>query len=97
MKKVLAIALWAAAGFLPPQSASPVPPPAHVRAIASSGPPVMVMMVCNVNGINYPVDYARNIWGRLPLTEHWAVVGQLVFTTRGIMACRGGNYYPATC
>jgi hypothetical protein len=97
MKKVLAIALLAAAGFVMAGSAFPKTPRARVLSIASSAPPVTVMMVCNVNGLNYPVDYAENIWGRLPSTNEWAVVGQLVLTTRGLMAYRGGTYYPATC
>jgi len=97
MKKILAIAILAVAGLLPARSASLVTPKTYFLTTRSSGPPVTVMVVCSVNGVNYPVDFALNIWARLPPNEEWMIIGQLVFTTRGPVAYSRGIYYPASC
>ncbi len=94
MMKILAIAMLAAAGFLPARSASAVTPKAHV--IHYLLPPVAVMMVCNVNGVNYPVDYSSQIWGR-NREGSWLIIGQMVYTAYGPVAYSRGGYYPTTC
>ena len=94
MVKILAIAMWAAAGFLPARSASAVTPTAHV--IQYSLPPVAVMMVCNINGVKYPVDYSNLIWGKNG-EGNWLIIGQMVYTAYGPVAYSRGGYYPTTC
>lgn len=96
MKWMIAIALLAAAGFLPAKSASGKQPRAHYMTIQSSVPPVPVMEVCYVNGVSYPVDYAYRIWGTTP-SGAWLIIGVLRITPTGPIAVSGGMFYPASC
>jgi len=58
-------------------------------------PPVPVAAVYNVNGVNYPVDYNRRIWGRNAYGV-WSVIGFIESTPYGDVAVSGGRRYPAT-
>lgn len=96
MKKLLAIAiLAAAAGFLPAKSAPALAPEAHPVTVNYSLPPVAVKTVCTVDGMSLPVDYSNNVW--VSVNDNWYVVGTLYFTSYGPIAYAMGHYYTATC
>ena len=53
---------------------------------------------CNVNGVNYGVDYANNLWGTNLITGQAVIVGHLYATPGGFVAVDlAGNRYPAAC
>jgi hypothetical protein len=70
---------------------------AHYNAVQYSVPPVPVMSVCNVNGVDYQVDYSYRIWG-INGVGNWFVIGRIVNTAYGTIAVRNdGTRFPASC
>jgi hypothetical protein len=97
MKKMIAIAVFAAAGILATTPASAqTAPRAHYQTVQSSTPPVAVMTTCFVNGVNYPVDFNNVIWG-LNGYGIWVTIGRIVPTPNGPMAVSGAWRYAALC
>ena len=58
-------------------------------------PPVPIAAIYNVNGVNYPVDYNRRIWGRNAYGV-WVVAGYIESGPYGDIAVRGNQRFPAT-
>jgi hypothetical protein len=54
------------------------------------------MDTCNVNGVNYPVDYSYRIWGT-NAAGVWVVIGSIRITPTGPVAIGFGQAYPAIC
>lgn len=98
MKRMIAIALFAVAGLIATGSAAAeTPQQGHYQTIQHSVPPVPVMTVCEVNGVNYPVDYTYRIWA-VNGYGGWFVIGRIVTTPTGPIAIRDdGVRYPAAC
>jgi hypothetical protein len=98
MKWMIAIALLAVAGSLPTKSASAQRPnTAHYQSIQYTVPPVPIMGVCNVNGVDYQVDYNHRIWA-VNAYGNWFVIGRIVSNAYGTIAIRNdGTRYPASC
>jgi len=98
MDKMFTLALFAVAGTL---SVAAVPSlsssAAHSQALQYAVPPVPVMMVCNVNGVDYQVDYSYQIWG-INALGNWFVIGRIINTPNGTLAIRtDGVRFPAAC
>jgi hypothetical protein len=54
--------------------------------------------VCNVNGVDYPVDGFSRIWGQDPTSGRWVIIGRIVATPYGYRADGiDGRSYPAFC
>lgn len=98
MKRMMAIALLGVAGFLLTKGAPAQEfGQAHMQLVQYSGPPVSVMTMCYVNGVNYPVDYSSRIWG-VNGYGTWFVIGRIVNNGYGTVAVRNdGMQFPATC
>lgn len=98
MKWMIAIALLAVAGFLPTRSAQALQPNhAHYQLVQYTVPPVSVMTVCTVAGVNYYVDYSYRIWG-VNAYGNWAVLGRIASSAYGTIAIRNdGTYFYASC
>jgi hypothetical protein len=70
---------------------------AHYQTAQYALPPVPLMTVCNVNGVDYQVDSSYRIWG-INAVGNWFVIGRIVNTAYGAIAIRtDGVRYPATC
>ncbi len=62
MKRMIAIGLFAVAGFLAAGIAmAQTPQQGHYQTIQYSGPPAPVMTVCNVHGVDYQIDFGYRI------------------------------------
>jgi hypothetical protein len=62
-----------------------------------SVPPVPVMTVCEVNGVDYQVDFGYRIWA-VNGVGGWFVIGRIQTTPLGLIAVRiDGTQYPAVC
>jgi hypothetical protein len=98
MKKIIAIAVFAVAGILATTTASAQTAPlAHYQTVQSSVPPVAVMTVCYINGVNYPVDFNNVIWGQNGYGI-WFTIGRIVATPNGLIAVRAdGMQFAAAC
>jgi hypothetical protein len=98
MKRIHAISLLAAAGFIAAKGAAAQPQQqGHYLTIQYVAPPVPVMTLCNVRGVNYPIDYNYQIWGVNNLGQ-WFTIGQIVSTPAGTIAVRNdGARFPASC
>jgi hypothetical protein len=98
MIKMIALVLFAVAGtFSSGAAPSLSTPTAHFQTVQFAVPPVPVMTVCNVNGVDYQVDYSYRIWG-INALGNWFVVGRIVNTAYGTIAIRtDGVRFPATC
>jgi hypothetical protein len=96
MKSMIAAAMFSVAGLLLTASASAQTPQAHYQTVQASVPPVPVMTVCYVNGVNYPVDYSYRIWGT-NAAGVWVVIGKINMTPNGPVAVGLGQAYPAAC
>jgi hypothetical protein len=44
-------------------------------------PPVPIMNLCEVNGVDYPIDFNHCIWDRTPCGQ-WAAIGRVLATTQ---------------
>jgi hypothetical protein len=97
MKRKIAIAMLVVAGLLAARSASADnTAQAHFELAQYTAPPVPVMDMCNVNGVNYPVDYSYRIWGT-NVAGVWVVIGSIRITPTGPVAIGFGQAYPAIC
>jgi hypothetical protein len=96
MKRILTIALFVAASLMLTQKASAqVLQQGHYLTL---GYAAQAQAVCNVNGVDYPVDGFSRIWGRDPVTGMWVVIGRIVATPYGYRADGiDGRSYPAFC
>lgn len=98
MINLIALSLFTAVASFSNGNAAELPliVPRYERA-QYSVPPVPVMTVCNVNGVDYQVDYSYRIWG-INAIGNWFVIGRIVNTAYGTIAIRtDGVRYPATC
>ncbi|WP_263350429.1 hypothetical protein [Acidicapsa acidisoli] len=98
INNMIALALFTVVG---PFSSGDAPalssPAAHYQTAQYAVPPVPVMTVCNVNGVDYQVDYSYQIWG-VNAFGNWFVIGRIVRTAYGTIAIRtDGVRYPAAC
>ena len=98
MIDMIAFALFTVAGLFSNGQGIQIPDrQAHYEAVQYSAPPVPVMTVCNVNGVNYQVDYDYRIWDVNAL-GNWFVIGRIVNTAYGTIAVRrDGTRFPANC
>ncbi|MGA3133945.1 MAG: hypothetical protein ABSD59_24555 [Terracidiphilus sp.] len=98
MKKIIAIAVFSVAGILATTTASAqTAPRAQYQTVLYSVPPVAVMTVCYVNGVNYPVDFNNVIWGQNGFGV-WFAIGRIVATPNGLIAVRSdGLQFAAVC
>ena len=77
MKWMIAIALFAVAILIATGSAAAeTPQQAYYQTILYSVPPVPVMEMCFVNGVNYPVGYSYRIWAAYGYGG-WVVIGKM--------------------
>jgi hypothetical protein len=44
-------------------------------------PPVPIMNLCEVNGVDYPIDFNHQIWDRNGCGQ-WAAIGRVLATTQ---------------
>ena len=98
MINMIALALLVVVGT-PSGGAAPMfpTPAARVETTQYAVPPVRIMIVCNVNGVDYQVDYSYLIWG-VNAFGNWFVIGRIVSTANGMIAIRAdGVRHPATC
>jgi hypothetical protein len=98
MKRMIAIALFVVAGFIATGNATAeTSQQGHLQTIQYSVPPVPVMTVCEVNGVDYQVDYNYRIWA-VNGYGRWFVIGRITTTPTGAIAIRNdGARYPAAC
>lgn len=98
MKRMIAIALFAVASFIATgRAAAETPQQGHYQTIQYSVPPVPVMTVCLVNGVDYQVDYNYRIWA-VNGYGLWFVIGQITITPDGPVAVRNdGVSFRAAC
>ena len=97
MKRKIAIAMLVVAGLLAARSASADnTAQAHFELAQYTAPPVPVMDTCNVNGVNYPVDYSYRIWGT-NAAGVWVVIGRVSPTSGGPVAIGSDRAYRAIC
>jgi hypothetical protein len=98
MRSMLVFALLTVAGFLSTKGAiAQEYGAAHLQLVQYSAPPVPVMTMCFVNGVNYPVDYSGRIWG-VNGYGVWFVIGRIVNNGYGAIAVRNdGLQFSATC
>lgn len=98
MKQLMAVAVIALAGLASGNAtAQAFQGNARFLMVQYEGgdlPPVPIAAVYNVNGVNYPVDYDRGLWGRNAYGV-WVVIGFIEFTPDGVFAVSGGVRYPA--
>jgi hypothetical protein len=98
MINMIALALFTLVGsFSNGDAPAPSSSIAHYQTAQYAVPPVPVMTVCNVNGVDYQVDYSYRIWG-INAVGNWFVIGRIVNTSYGTIAIRNdGVRYPASC
>ncbi len=98
MKRTITIALYAAASILAAGSAvAQRPQQGHYQTIQYSAPPAPVMTVCDVNGVDYQVDFSYRIWA-INGYGGWLVIGRIVPTPVGPIAIRNdGMRFSAVC
>jgi hypothetical protein len=97
MKKLLVFALFVGMSLMAGRNASAQNVRPRYQTIQYTVPPVPIQAVCNVNGVNYPVDFGSHIWGRNDYDE-WFVIGQIVATPNGYVAVRlDGVRFRAFC
>lgn len=98
MINMIALALFTVVGSLSGGTAPALSSnTAHYKTVQYSVPPVPVMTVCNVNGVDYQVDYSYRIWA-LNAVGNWFIIGRIVNTSYGTIAVRNdGVRYPASC
>jgi hypothetical protein len=98
MKMLIRSGIFALAGLLGSANAQPqFAGTGHLLGIQYSGPPVPVMTTCNVNGVDYQIDFNYRIWG-LAGYGQWMVLGEIVRTPTGPVAVRNdGATFPALC
>jgi curli biogenesis system outer membrane secretion channel CsgG len=96
---MIAIALLAVLTvFSHEDTQTPLPPAAaHYQTAQYAVPPSPVMTVCNVNGVDYQIDYSNRIWA-INSFGNWFVLGRIVNTPNGTLAIRtDGARFPASC
>lgn len=98
MIDMIGFALFTVASLSSNGHASEIPSnPPHYQTVQYALPPVPVMTVCNVNGVDYQVDYSYRIWG-VSAFGRWFVIGRIVNTPNGTVAVRNdGLQFPASC
>jgi hypothetical protein len=101
MKRLIAVAvaMFVVAGCLSTESAEARTfTPAHFLTVQYGVPPVPVMTVCYVNGVNYQVDYGYRIWA-VNTYGGWVIIGRIVIEPNGaIIAVRlDGLRFAALC
>jgi|HubBroStandDraft_2_1064218.scaffolds.fasta_scaffold584123_1 hypothetical protein len=98
MKRIAAFVLLAVTSLTTTQNASAQPGQhPHYQTVQYTVPPVAVRTVCNVNGVDYPVDFGSRIWGRNAY-DQWFVIGRIVATPTGYVGVRlDGVTFPAFC
>jgi hypothetical protein len=98
MKWMSVIVVLAIAGFISTKGAAAhSPQEGHYQTVQYAGPPVPVMTICNVNGVDYQVDYGYRIWGVNNIGQ-WFVIGRIVSTPNGPIGVRNdGMRFPASC
>jgi len=97
MKRLIAVAVIVLAGLTGNATAQTLQGDVRLFTIQYDGdmPAVPIAAVYNINGVNYPVDYNRRIWGRNAYGV-WVVTGFIQSTPYGDVAVSGGMRYPAT-
>lgn len=100
MKRLIAVAtvMLVVAGFLSTERAEArTMAPAHFVTVQYLVPPVPVMTVCYVNGVNYQVDYQSRIWTLGP--GGWFIIGRIAVLADGttIAIRTDGLRFPAAC
>ncbi|MGA7524464.1 MAG: hypothetical protein WBW84_18570 [Acidobacteriaceae bacterium] len=101
MKRMMAtaMAMLVVAGFLSTESAEARTfTQAHFLTVQSTVPPVPIATVCDVNGVDYQVDYGNRVWA-VNAYGYWLVIGRIVITPYGTtVAIRlDGRQFPAAC
>lgn len=98
MKKIVAVALLVAGSLMITQKASAQDPQrGRYQTIQYTLPPVPIRASCDVNSVDYPVDFNSRIWGRNAY-DQWFVIGRIVATPVGYVAVRlDGVTFPAFC
>ena len=90
-KKMIALALFAAASLIPVTKASAQPPQQGQYQTFPAE------TVCNVNGVNYSVDTLGRIWA-INAFGHPYVIGHIVNGPHGLVAIRNdGAPFAAVC
>jgi hypothetical protein len=98
MKRLITVVLIALAGLTCSATAQTFQgnvPLLAIQYAREDVPPVRVEAVYSINGVNYPVDYNRRIWGRSAYGR-WEVIGRIESKPYGDIAITGFGRYPAT-
>jgi hypothetical protein len=92
-KKMIALTLFAAAGFMPAQKIS-----AQAQQQGNYlNVPVGGAISCRVDGVTYPVDGLGQMWA-IGNGGHWMITGHIVPGSEGYTAVRiDGTQSPAAC
>jgi len=93
MKKIIAIALFAVAGFVARHSVASQMPQAHLQTI-QFGPAYVQIGSCNVNGVVYPVGQDFHVWGYDAFGRPWIIgwVNQIQGNAWMFHGSRGGVF-----
>ena len=98
MKRIILVALFVVAGLIAARNAgAQTLTQGHFQTIQYAVPPVPVMTVCTVNGVDYQIDFNYRIWG-VNNFGRWFVIGRIVTMPYGPIAVRNdGVRFPAVC
>jgi len=97
MKKIMVFALLAVTLMTTEGVSAQRAQQGNYQTVQFTVPPVPVRTVCNVNGVDYPVDFGSRIWGRNAY-DQWFVIGRIVATPAGYVGVRlDGLTFPAFC
>jgi len=93
MKRMIAIALFAVAGFIAVSNATSQTPDAHFQTVQFS-PLYLQIGNCNVNGVVYPVGQDFRVWGYDAYGRPWVIgwVNQIQGNVWWFHASRGGVF-----
>jgi len=97
MKLTSTIAMFSGASLIPSCGASaPRTGEGDRETVQPQIPPVPVMTLCEVNGVDYPIDFGFRIWD-IDGRGQWAVIGRVLATTQGGCCSPSRDVTPAQC
>lgn len=84
MKLKSTIAMFSEASLIPTCAQSkPRANAASERSAQPETPPVPIMNLCEVNGVDYPIDFNHQIWDRSGCGQ-WAAIGRVLATNQTV-------------
>jgi hypothetical protein len=87
MKLKSTIAMFSEASLIPtcgqsePRADAAIQSPSQLAQPQT--PPVPIMNLCEVNGVDYPIDFNHQIWDRNSCGQ-WAAIGRVLATTQTV-------------